>query len=163
MPRVVRRTVIGSLRHMTSASSPRPAARPILALALCVVSCARPPRVAEPPAPLPPPVIVPADTAPPPPDTMVSYRIPAFRSEPLIAWGPMPAGEPREERRRSYDLQHQDTRIRFDWTRRAVVGSTTIRIAAAQQRFKFRQFFALLLQASGCFPKNRVQFCLGRG
>ena len=106
-------------------------ARSIAAIGLLAVACARAPRVAEPPAPLPPAVpVVPVDTEPPPPDTMVSYRVPGFRRGPLIEWGPMPPGEMRSERQRSYDLQHQDTRVRFDWTRHAVVGTTTIRVAA---------------------------------
>ena len=61
---------------------------------------------------------------------MISYRVPAFRPDPLIEWGPTPPGESHAERQRGYDLQHQDTRVRFDWTRHAVVGSTTIRVAA---------------------------------
>ena len=105
--------------------------RPAIALALVLASCARPPRVAEVPAPPPsPPPVAPAETLPPPPDTMIPYRVPAGRPDPLIEWGPLPPGEPHPERARSFDLQHQDTRVRFDWTRHAVVGSTTIRIAA---------------------------------
>ena len=106
-------------------------ARPVFVASLLVMACARSPRVAESPAPPPTAVpVAPVDTAPPPPDTMVSYRLPPFQQGPLIEWGPMPRGERREERRRSYDLQHQDTRLRFDWTRHAVVGTTTIRVAA---------------------------------
>jgi aminopeptidase N len=105
--------------------------RSTIALALLLPACVRAPRVVEVPAPAPPvPVVAPIDTTPPPPDTMVSYRIPAFRVDSPITWGPTPPGEPRAERERSYDLQHQDTRVRFDWTRHAVVGSTTIRVAA---------------------------------
>jgi len=105
--------------------------RSVIALALLLASCARAPRVADLPAPPTAPVLVPpVDTAPPPPDTMISYRVPAFRPDPLIAWGPTPPGESHAERQRGYDLQHQDTRVRFDWTRHAVVGSTTIRVAA---------------------------------
>ena len=33
------------------------------------------------------------------------------------------------ERARTYDLQHQSTTVRFDWSRHAVVGRTTLQIA----------------------------------
>ena len=72
----------------------------------------------------------PAATPVPPPDTMRSYAVPAFREGPLVTWGASPAGERHAERQRIYDLQHQVVRVRFDWTRHAVVGSTTLRIAA---------------------------------
>ena len=61
---------------------------------------------------------------------MLSYAVPAFRTDALIAWGPLPAGTPHPERARIYDLQHQVVHVRFDWPRHAVVGSTTIRVAA---------------------------------
>ncbi|HWE41971.1 MAG TPA: M1 family aminopeptidase [Gemmatimonadaceae bacterium] len=61
---------------------------------------------------------------------MRSYAVPAFQSEPLIRWGPLPPGTPHSERTRIYDLQHQVVHVRFDWPRHAVVGSTTIRVAA---------------------------------
>src|SRR5687768_13809752 len=105
--------------------------RPVFALVLLLASCARAPRVAE--VRLPAPIVIERtviDTPPPPPDTMVSFRVPAFLPDPLIEWGAAPPGEPRAERQRAYDLQHQDTRVRFDWARRAVVGTTTIRVAA---------------------------------
>jgi aminopeptidase N len=47
-----------------------------------------------------------------------------------MTWGPLPAGTPHAERVRTYDLQHQVVHVRFDWPRHAVVGSTTIRVAA---------------------------------
>jgi aminopeptidase N len=56
-------------------------------------------------------------------------RVPSFQETPLIVWGPAPAGVSHPERRRTYDLQHQSTTIRFDWPRQAVVGTTTLRIA----------------------------------
>jgi len=56
-------------------------------------------------------------------------QVPPFRSEPLIAWGPAPEGVAHPERKRTYDLQHQRTTVRFDWQRHAVVGSTTLTIA----------------------------------
>ena len=107
------------------------------ALVLLAPGCARPPRVAEPAAPtVAAPadtvVVVPADTTTPV-DTMVPYRVPAFRDAPLIEWGAAPRGEAHAERVRTYDLQHQVTRIRFDWARHAVIGSTTIRLAALEQ------------------------------
>jgi aminopeptidase N len=84
------------------------------------------------PAPAPAPVAVGPATpaAPAAPDTMRSYAVPAFRTDTLITWGPLPAGTPHPERARIYDLQHQIIHVRFDWPRHAVVGSTTIRLAA---------------------------------
>jgi aminopeptidase N len=64
------------------------------------------------------------------PDTMVSYRVPAFKPLPIVRWGPPPEGAPHEARARSYDLQHQVIHVRFDWDRHAVEGSTTLSLAA---------------------------------
>ncbi|MFL5561990.1 MAG: M1 family aminopeptidase [Gemmatimonadaceae bacterium] len=91
------------------------------------------------PAPVPAPVTAPAPTpaapvaaapAPAVPDTMRSYAVPGFRTDTMISWGPLPQGSPHPERARVYDLQHQVVHVRFDWSRHAVVGSTTIRLAA---------------------------------
>ena len=84
------------------------------------------------PAPVPAATPLPAATLPAPmmPDTMRSYAVPAFRTDPMIAWGPLPPGTPHPERARLYDLQHQIVHVRFDWPRHAVVGSTTLRVAA---------------------------------
>ena len=65
------------------------------------------------------------DSLPSPP----SDRTPPFRSLPLVIWGAPPPGERRAERARTYDLQHQIVRLRFAWDRRAVIGSTTLRVA----------------------------------
>ena len=64
------------------------------------------------------------------PDTMVSYRIPAFEPLPIVQWGPPPEGELHSPRTRSYDLQHQVVRVRFDWDRHTVVGTTTLTLTA---------------------------------
>ncbi len=56
-------------------------------------------------------------------------RVPPFQQTPLIVWGPLPEGVTHTERVRTYDLQHQATTVRFDWLRRAVVGTTTLTIA----------------------------------
>ncbi len=61
--------------------------------------------------------------------TLTPNQVPAFKESPLIAWGPIPEGVTHAERRRTYDLQHQSTTIRFDWPTHAVVGSTTLTIA----------------------------------
>ncbi len=108
--------------------------RSAVVLALLLASCARGARVAEMPPPVVasppvPPVSAAVDTLPPV-DTVARDRVPAFRALPLVTWGPIPPGERHAERTRAYDLQHQVTRIRFDWARHAVVGSTTIRFAA---------------------------------
>ena len=56
---------------------------------------------------------------------------PSFRPLPLITWGALPPGEQRAiVPELTQDLRHQIVRIRFDWARRAVIGSTTLRIAA---------------------------------
>jgi aminopeptidase N len=139
------RCVIGSMRGMTFGPQVSFRMRFLVASAILLAACARAPRVVEvpPPAPTPPPVEPARDTAPPPPDTLVSYRVPAFRGEPLIAWGALPPGEAHAERRPVFDLQHQDTRIRFDWTRHAVVGSTTIRVAALDSGLSVLSFDAV--------------------
>lgn len=63
-------------------------------------------------------------------DTMVSYRVPSFGRLPILQWGPPPEGELHPPRVRTYDLQHQVIHVRFDWERHAVVGSTTLTLAA---------------------------------
>jgi aminopeptidase N len=120
--------------------------RSAVVFALLVAACARGPRVVETPAPvvLPPePVFVSAVDTPAAVDTLTSYRVPALRPGPLIEWGPTPPGERRAERLRVYDLQHQVTRIRFDWARHAVIGSTTIRFAALDQELSAVAFDAV--------------------
>ncbi|HEX6536024.1 MAG TPA: M1 family aminopeptidase [Gemmatimonadaceae bacterium] len=96
---------------------------------LAAAACARPSAPAPPPAPAPAPVAA-AETTRVAPDTMVSYRVPSFRPLPLARWGAPPEGEVHERRARTYDLLHQVVRVRFDWARHAVVGSTTLRLAA---------------------------------
>lgn len=99
----------------------------LAALAISASACSR----AVTPAPAPTPVpTTPVAVTPAAPDTMRSYAVPAFRSDTMITWGPLPAGTPHPERARIYDLQHQVVHVRFDWPRHAVVGSTTIRLAA---------------------------------
>jgi aminopeptidase N len=92
-----------------------------------VIACAPTPAPTPPPAPQPsPPLVLPPfemDT------NRNANRVPPFQETPLIVWGPPPAGVSHPEKRRTYDLQHQSTTIRFDWPRQAVVGTTTIRIA----------------------------------
>lgn len=56
--------------------------------------------------------------------------VPAFATAPLATWGAMPPGTPHGERARTFDLQHQIVRVSFDWRRHAVVGETTLRVAA---------------------------------
>src|SRR5687767_12587115 len=98
--------------------------RSAVVLALALAACARGPRVVETPAPVAPPpepVLAEPVVAVQTVDTMVSYRVPPPREGPLITWGDPPPGAPRAERERTYDLQHQVTRVRFDWARRAVM------------------------------------------
>ena len=126
--------------------------RSAVVFALLLAACACRPRVVETPAPVAPPpepAIVPAVDTPPSNDTLAPYRIPAFRDGPLIEWGPTPPGEQRAERLRVYDLQHQVTRIRFDWARHAVIGTTTIRFAALDQELSAVAFDAVGMTIRG--------------
>jgi len=86
----------------------------------------------------PPPPSTPAPERPTPPLVLPPFRmdsgatldrVPPFQTGPLITWGPPPDGVTHLERVRRYDLQHQVTTVRFDWTRHAVVGTTTLTIA----------------------------------
>jgi aminopeptidase N len=61
-------------------------------------------------------------------DSSRFHRVPGFRDGPLVTWGAPPPGTRRVERERSFDLRHQTVRVRFDWERRAVVGSTQLRV-----------------------------------
>ena len=71
---------------------------------------------------------LPVDTAPLAPPAPLA---PSFKPLPLITWGPLPPGELRAiVPELTQDLRHQIVRLRFDWDRHAVVGSTTLRIAA---------------------------------
>jgi len=100
-----------------------------LAAVVITAACGGSATPAAVPAPAPTPVAA-APSAPAIPDTMRSYAVPAFRTDTMITWGPLPPGTPHPERARIYDLQHQVVHVRFDWPRHAVVGSTTIRVAA---------------------------------
>jgi aminopeptidase N len=62
-------------------------------------------------------------------ESLTPDLVPPFRQGPLIVWGPAPEGVSHAERVRTYDLQHQSTTIRFDWSRHAVNGTTTLQIA----------------------------------
>lgn len=108
----------------------RPAA--YLVSLVVLAACATRPSPAPAPVPSgPTPAVQPP--APVPPDTMRSYAVPGFLPLPLATWGPPPQGTPHAERTRTWDLQHQVVRVRFDWARHAVVGTTTLRIAALDQ------------------------------
>ena len=98
-------------------------------LAVILAAC----RSAPPPAPA-----IPVTPSPRVDTTPVAPAVPpqpTFQSLPLITWGPAPAGELRAiVPELTQDLRHQIVRLRFDWERRAVVGSTTLRVAAAPGR-----------------------------
>jgi len=95
-----------------------------LALALACAPAAPPP-APEIPQPNPPVVLPPFRMD----STATPDRVPPFQETPLIVWGPPPEGTTHAERKRRYDLQHQVTNVRFDWSRQAVVGTTTLTIA----------------------------------
>ncbi|MBV9774124.1 MAG: HEAT repeat domain-containing protein [Gemmatimonadetes bacterium] len=94
---------------------------------LVLAGCAPAAQLTPAPAPAPTPA---AATMPTRVDTPAAMRVPPFRTGPLMTWGPVPEGTPHAERTRTYDLQHQVVHVRFDWPRHAVVGSTTLRLAA---------------------------------
>ena len=98
-------------------------------MAVVVAACASTP----PPAPSIPVTPSPrVDTAPP---ALPAPTGPAFKPLPLITWGAPPPGVLKAVvPELTQDLRHQIVRLRFDWTRRAVIGSTTLRIAAVPGR-----------------------------
>ncbi|MEO8910836.1 MAG: M1 family metallopeptidase [Gemmatimonadaceae bacterium] len=93
---------------------------------LALISACAPPAATPPPqAPEPVPSVRPPFQM----DAKLTPNfVPPFEEGPLIVWGPEPAGVSHTERVRTYDLQHQSTTIRFDWSRNAVVGTTTLHI-----------------------------------
>jgi len=98
------------------------------AFSVLIAACA-PPAARIPPTEIPqpnPPVVAPPFRMD---STLTIDRVPPFQTEPLITWGPAPEGTVHAERIPTYDLQHQVTTVRFDWTRQAVVGTTTLTIA----------------------------------
>jgi aminopeptidase N len=138
--------VIGAMHQVRFGFEGSSGMRSAVVFALLLAACARGPRVVETPAPVvtpPEPVITAVVDTPPSVDTLAPYRVPPFRAGPLVEWGPTPPGESRAERLRVYDLQHQVTRIRFDWGSHAVVGSTTIRLAALDQELSAIAFDAV--------------------
>ncbi len=113
--------------------------RPVLVLGAAILGCAG--HVAPNPAPVtetaPEPVSHAEVPSPTPPRIIPNVRlvpdtdaVPAFADTALIAWGPEPAGTVHILPPHEFDLQHQSVRVRFDWPRHAVVGSTTLRVAA---------------------------------
>ena len=99
--------------------------RPAVPIALVMVAgaCAHA-RVTPPP---------PVTTAPPPArvDTAAEDRVPPFRAQPLVpAWGAEPEGTVHALAPHGYDLRHQVVHVRFDWSRHAVVGTTSVTVAA---------------------------------
>ncbi len=98
--------------------------RPLVAcLILAGTGCASTPPV--PPSSAVPPAVR-ASAAPA--DTPADERTPAFQQGPYITWGPLPPGTAHAERQHPYDLQNQVTHLRLDWTRHAVVGTTTLHV-----------------------------------
>jgi aminopeptidase N len=96
-----------------------------VAIFALVSACAPPPAAPPTPTPQPVPPVSPFKMDP----KLTPDFVPPFQEGPLIVWGPEPAGVAHAERVRTYDLQHQSTTVRFDWSRNAVVGKTTLQIA----------------------------------
>lgn len=99
--------------------------RYLVTLAVLTAGCAHPA-----PAPAPAPVQAAAAEPAAPAPVAAMDTGPAFRALPLVTWGPTPPGTPHAERQHDFDLQHQATHVRFDWARHAVVGTTTLQVAA---------------------------------
>jgi aminopeptidase N len=78
-----------------------------------------------------------------------AQQAPPFASQPLVTWGPPPRGTAHAERARTFDLRHQDTRLRIDWTRRALIGSTTLTIAALNAPLETVKLDAVNMTISG--------------
>src|SRR5688572_19092208 len=96
---------------------------PFIAVVVAACAIAPPPPAPVPVAPSPRVDTVALASATPEP--------PTFQPLPLITWGAAPPGELRAVvPELTQDLRHQVVRLQFDWARRAVVGSTTLRIAA---------------------------------
>jgi aminopeptidase N len=89
----------------------------------------------------------------PPATTIVAAsggdQVPALQTSPLITWGPLPPGQEYPLPPRTIDLQHQVIRVQFDWTRKAVVGSTTLRFAALNQPVSSVQLDAVGMTIKG--------------
>lgn len=106
-----------------------------LAIMVCATAfgCAGRPTPTPSPAP-----VAPAEVPQPTPPRIIpnvrlvsdTDAVPPFADTALITWGPEPEGTVHALPPHEYDLQHQSLRVRFDWARHAVVGSTTLRIAA---------------------------------
>src|SRR4051794_5987098 len=111
--------------------SPRTMKRTLLttAASALVLACATPAtRIPSTEIPQPnPPLVLPPFRMD---SSLTIDRVPPFQTEPLITWGAPPEGVTHAERMPTYDLRHQVTTIRFDWPRHAVVGTTTLTIAA---------------------------------
>src|SRR2546423_1509668 len=97
------------------------------AIVACTFAVACAPATTPPEVPQPTPVTAPTFHMD---STLTADKVPPFKESPLVVWGPLPDGVEHGERVRSYDLQHQSTTVRFDWTRHAVVGTTTLTIGA---------------------------------
>ena len=103
--------------------------RRFLLLAVVLTACT------SAPAPTPPIPVMPSPRVDSVAAAPAAPAPPAFKPLPLITWGPPPPGELRAiVPEITQDLRHQIVRLRFDWERHAVVGSTTLRIAAAPGR-----------------------------
>jgi aminopeptidase N len=97
------------------APSPEPTTRP----------ASRPPASApDVPLPTPPRII---------PDARLvadSNSVPPFADSVAVRWGPEPPGTVHTFPPHEYDLLNQAVRVRFEWPLHAVVGSTTLKVAA---------------------------------
>lgn len=61
------------------------------------------------------------------------HLVPDFHTRSLISWGPLPAGSKQMLPPLDIDLIHQMIRVTFDWSRNAVVGSTTLTFTALEE------------------------------
>ena len=114
-----------------------PMARPLAIAVLAAAAAGCVGTTASAPAPPPSPVISASVPQPTPPVIIPNVRlasdtnaVPPFADTALIHWGPEPPGTVHVLPPHEYDLQDQSLRVRFDWPRHTVVGSTTLRVAA---------------------------------
>lgn len=121
----------------------------MIASIVLTLGCASAPAPARAPATVPAPVPAPVTHASPLAPPSPAEVVPPFQTAELIKWGPLPEGTPHGERQHDYDLTHQSIRVRFDWPRHAVIGSTTLHIKTSGVPLTTASFDAMDMTFSG--------------
>lgn len=123
--------------------------RLVLAVVATAIACAPRPTV---PDGAPQPSVLAVDLSPfvlSADEIAQAQLVPSFAAQPLVTWGAAPRGSARAERPRSFDLRHQDTRLRLDWPRHALVGTTTLTVAALNAPLQTLKLDAVDMTISG--------------